>query len=124
MLYLYLKLIFFPSAVARNRMGRLLTFMARIRKDNNIKNGVITRGVGVDEHTALLLDVQTGDIQTVGVGTAYVCSTDHAAEICVDSVPLTFHGKRIYYLIIPLSTADNKLYFRYFVCSPQRIEWR
>jgi cyanophycinase-like exopeptidase len=73
-------------------MGRLLTFMARIRKDNNIKNGVVTRGVGVDEHTALLLDVKTGDVQTVGVGTAYVCSTDHAAEICADSVPLTFHG--------------------------------
>jgi hypothetical protein len=43
-------------------MGRMLAFMARIRNDNNITKGVITRGVGVDEHTALLLDVVTGNI--------------------------------------------------------------
>ncbi len=73
-------------------MGRLLTFMARIRKDYKIPSGEITRGVGVDEHTALLLDIETGDIQAVGVGTAYICSSSQLAEVCSSGYPLTFHG--------------------------------
>lgn len=45
---------------------------------------------GVDEHTALLLDVTTGDVLTVGVGTAYVCSsTPLEARICLEDTPLT-----------------------------------
>jgi hypothetical protein len=44
----------------------------------------------VDEHTALLLDVHTGDVRTVGVGTAYVCSSDHDPEVCSSKTPLTF----------------------------------
>lgn len=76
-------------------MGRLLTFMARIRKDNGIKAGEVSRGVGVDEHTALLLDVGTGDVRAVGVGTGYVCSVDHNAELCIADTPLTFHCKNI-----------------------------
>jgi cyanophycinase-like exopeptidase len=74
-------------------MGRLLTFMARIRADYKIAAGVVSRGVGVDEHTALLLDIKTGDVQAVGVGTAYVCSVTKNAEICKSGVPLTYHGK-------------------------------
>jgi len=76
-------------------MGRLLTFIARIRKDYKIAEGVITRGVGVDEHTALLLDVNSGDVTTVGVGKAYICSSDHSALICEANKPLTFHGMLI-----------------------------
>jgi cyanophycinase len=42
----------------RDRMGRMLTFVARILEDDN--NSTVARGVGVDEHTALLLDTLTG----------------------------------------------------------------
>jgi cyanophycinase-like exopeptidase len=50
----------------------------------------VVRGVGVDEHTALLLDVTSGNVQAVGVGTAYVCSAQKDAEVCSSNTPLTF----------------------------------
>jgi cyanophycinase-like exopeptidase len=56
----------FPYLVTRDRMGRMNTFMARILKDIDAKPPKISRGVGIDEHTALLLDVKTGDVQAVG----------------------------------------------------------
>ncbi len=79
------------TAVTRDRMGRMLTFVARIMADENVPAGGV-HGVGVDEHTALLLDAATGDVQAVGVNTAYVCSPQHAAEVCSDGKPLTFRG--------------------------------
>lgn len=82
--------------VTRNRMGRMLTFMARVRQQYGIASGTQSRAVGVDEHTALLLDIGTGDIQTVGVGTAYVCTSDHNAQICVSGTPLTFQCEFVY----------------------------
>ena len=74
--------------VTRNRMGRMLTFLARDLKDNT--QLTISRAVGVDEHTALLLNTTTGHVSTVGVGTAYVCAADHKPEICKSDTPLTF----------------------------------
>lgn len=44
----------------------------------------------MDEHTALLLDVNTGDVRTVGVGTAYVCSSRLDPTVCSSGTPLTF----------------------------------
>jgi cyanophycinase len=76
--------------VTRNRMGRMLTFVARDLQDD--AQMTLSRGVGVDEHTALLLDVTTGDVTTVGQGTAYVCTSDHDPEVCKDKTPLTFHN--------------------------------
>jgi cyanophycinase len=76
--------------VTRDRMGRMLTFMGRIMQD---EGETVVRGVGVDEHTALLLDVDTGDVSAVGVNTAYVCTPQHAPEVCTKDKPLTFRGK-------------------------------
>ena len=42
--------------VTRDRMGRMLTFQARLVKENR----TLVKGVGVDEATALLLDTTTG----------------------------------------------------------------
>lgn len=50
----------------------------------------LVRAVGVDEHTALLLDINTGDVSIVGVGTAYVCTANHVPEVCKANTPLTF----------------------------------
>ena len=80
-------------AVTRNRMGRLLTFVSRIMVDSN--QTVIT-GVGVDEHTALLLDSHTGVVTAVGVGTAYMCTPAHSPEVCKSKTPLTFTGRCVY----------------------------
>lgn len=79
--------------VTRDRMGRMETFVARIFKDNATPSAVqLARGVGVDEHTALLLDVTTGEVNAVGVGTAYVCTSDHQPAVCVEKTPLTFEN--------------------------------
>lgn len=74
-------------------MGRSITFLARIMKDIDTVPPTLARSVGIDEHTALLLDVNTGAVQAVGVGTAYVCMVDHAAETCEDRTTLTYHSK-------------------------------
>lgn len=76
-------------------MGRMLTFSARILKDIDTKPPSISRSVGVDEHTALLLNIQTGDVQAVGQGTAYVCQSNHPAQICKKDTPLTFQGRQL-----------------------------
>lgn len=76
--------------VTRTRMGRMVTFMARILKDSSTPPVSSAKAVGIDEHTALLLDVNTGDVSAVGVGTAYICSSDHNAQVCKDKTYLTF----------------------------------
>ncbi len=74
-------------------MGRMITYLARIMKDIDAVPPSLSRGVGIDEHTALLLDVHNGNVQVVGVGTAYVCLTEHKAEVCESKTPLTFQSK-------------------------------
>lgn len=92
-------------------MGRMLTFMSRIMADEGVS---VARGVGVDEHTALLLDVATGDVTTVGVNTAYVCTPQHVAEVCKEDIPLTFRGS-INKLCSMWSKSVCYTYIRYFV---------
>ncbi len=75
-----------------DRMGRYVTFLARIIKDGLSKGKSEIRGVGVDEHTALLLDVTSGAVSAVGVGTAYICTADEAPAVCEKNTPLTFEG--------------------------------
>lgn len=71
-------------------MGRMLAFVARLRVETSDSDFPIIRGIGVDEHTALLLDTKTGSVQTVGVNTAYVCTTTHDPEVCSSNKPLSF----------------------------------
>lgn len=80
----------------------MLTFMARILTDIAAASAAhkganqLSRAVGIDEHTALLLDVATGSVAVVGVGTAYVCSADHQPTVCTNKTPLTFNGKFLF----------------------------
>ena len=69
--------------VARDRMGRLITFLARLF----IENGGSPRGIGVDERTALLVD-SNGRVAIVGDGTAYFCEI-LGDVTCEADVPLT-----------------------------------
>lgn len=51
----------------RGRMGRLLVFLARMRLESPCKQA---RGVGIDEHTAVLLE-RDGSATVVGEGSAH-----------------------------------------------------
>jgi cyanophycinase len=75
---------------ARDRMGRLLTFLAREVTDGT--GPLPIRGLGVDETTALLLDLNTGLATTVGENCAFVCNPQAAPEKCEKNVPLTYKG--------------------------------
>lgn len=77
--------------VTRNRMGRTLTFTARLLGGTNPPS--VERGIGVDEQTALLLNYTTGIVTTVGVGTAYICNTTQPATVCQPNTPLTYYSK-------------------------------
>ena len=76
----------------RDRMGRYLTFLARVMTDN----GVAVHGMACDEQTAVLLDVNTGAVEVVGVGHAYLCTPSHNPQTCIRDTPLTFTGTYTY----------------------------
>lgn len=75
-----------PHLDSRDRMGRLITFMARIVNDG--WSGM-ARGIGVDVETALLLD--NGAASRVGVGSAYFLQTVGLPQVCKPKTPLTYH---------------------------------
>ena len=70
---------------ARNRMGRLMAFMARIVNDGWSDTA---RGIGVDVQTALLVD--DGIATLVGIGSAYFLQTAGVPEVCKPDTPLTY----------------------------------
>jgi cyanophycinase len=75
----------------RDRMGRMLTFMSRVSQDNELS---VVHAAGVDETTALLLDINTGMVTTVGQGHAYVCTSSNYPAVCKAETELTFEGKK------------------------------
>lgn len=72
---------------ARDRMGRLLTFMARIVNDGWAPS---VHGVGVDVETALL--VKDGSATRVGAGAVYFLSTVGLPGVCKPKTPLTYRN--------------------------------
>jgi cyanophycinase len=76
----------------RNRMGRLLAFMARI-KTQDAGSGATPeqaiRGIGVEQGAAVLLDPD-GRATIVGVGAAYFVNAQDATGVCEAGKPLTF----------------------------------
>jgi cyanophycinase len=76
---------------ARDRMGRLLVFMARILQDDAVKR---IRAIAVDEHTAVLLEAG-GRARIVGTGSAYFLQASEKASICRPRTPLTIHGVQV-----------------------------
>lgn len=80
-------LIVDPHLGARDRMGRLITFMARIVNDG--WSGSV-HGLGVDVETALL--VEGGNATRVGAGSAYFLRTVGLPEVCKAKTPLTYRN--------------------------------
>ncbi len=72
----------------RNRLGRLVAFLARAAKDWTL-NGV--RGIGVDEKTAVAVD-ETGTAQVFGRGQAYLLETLALPTRCEAGKPLDWPG--------------------------------
>lgn len=72
---------------SRDRMGRLITFMARIVNDGWSN---MAHGIGVDVETALLVD--NGIASRAGVGSAYFLKTVGMPEVCKPKTPLTYRN--------------------------------
>jgi cyanophycinase-like exopeptidase len=80
--------------VTRDRMGRSLTFLARI-----VNNGWAAqpRAIGIDEETALLV-LPTGAATMVGTGAAYFLQAPGPAQVLADKTPLTYLNIGVYKL--------------------------
>jgi cyanophycinase len=87
----------------RDRLGRLLTFLARQIQDG-FEEQVL--GVGVNERTAVVVD-QNGLATVLGEGPAYFILADHKPEVCKPKTSLTYKDYKIW-RILEGSTFDLK----------------
>jgi cyanophycinase len=72
----------------RDRMGRLVVFMARILGDGWSKE---VRAIAVEENAAVLLEPD-GNAKIVGEGPAYFLIAKNAPQVCRRKTPLQFTG--------------------------------
>lgn len=77
---------------ARDRMGRTISFLARIVQDGWSDH---PRAIGVDEKTAVLVEAD-GRASVVGSSAAYFLSVNEAPKVCRPGKPLTFHNISVY----------------------------
>jgi cyanophycinase-like exopeptidase len=78
--------------VTRDRMGRLVTFLARIVQDGWAPTA---KGVGIDEMTALAMEPD-GSAIVLGSGAAYFLQTPGLPEVCQPKTELTYHNISVY----------------------------
>ncbi len=74
--------------VKRDRMGRLLAFMARLLQDGWTKE---IRAIAVDENAALLVEAD-GKSRVIGEGPVYFLEASKPPAVCAYVQPLTFDG--------------------------------
>jgi cyanophycinase len=78
---------------ARDRLGRLLVFMARISQDKLADD---VRGIGVDEKSVALLEPD-GSVQVVGPGSGvYFIRQTQKPDVCERGKPLKFSNLSVY----------------------------
>jgi cyanophycinase-like exopeptidase len=78
--------------VTRTRMGRLVTFLARIVKDGRAPEAF---GIATNENTAFLMEPD-GHGRVVGGSHAYFLRTPGRPEICRRETPVTFRDVSVY----------------------------
>ncbi len=78
--------------VKRDRLGRLLVFMARILQDGWAEK---VRAIAVEEDAAVLLEPD-GTANVVGKGPAYFLEASSAPSVCKRKTPLTIGGISAY----------------------------
>ncbi len=76
----------------RDRMGRLMIFLARLVRDGESK---IALGIGIDEGTSLIIN-QEGLAEVIGNGSVYFILADHIPERCEPKTPLTFKDYKVW----------------------------
>jgi cyanophycinase len=77
----------------RDRMGRSLTFLARLMSDGWSPG---PREIAIDEKSAILLE-RNGKARVVGSGKgSYFLSVRSGPEVCRDNTPLTFRDITVY----------------------------
>jgi len=76
----------------RDRMGRLLVFMARILQDGWGKQ---VRAIAVEENVAVLVEAD-GASRVVGEGAAYFLDAKRPPELCSRKQPLRFGGVSVH----------------------------
>jgi cyanophycinase len=88
---------------ARDRMGRLVTFLARLVKDDWASKAL---GVGIDEQTALTMEPD-GVASVVGTGSVYFLTTPHGdPQACVPKTDLTYQNISVYRVSGPNARFD------------------
>ena len=88
---------------ARDRMGRLITFLARITKDNWADQAL---GVGIDEETALTME-PNGLASVVGIGSVYLLTTPPGdPQVCMPKSELTYQNISVYRISGPHAKFD------------------
>lgn len=75
----------------RDRLPRLISFMARVQKDNELKS---FKGIGVDEATAALVTPE-GNARVVGQHGVHLVSSKDYPEVCEPGQPLIFTGLEV-----------------------------
>lgn len=78
--------------VARDRMGRLITFLARISEAGWTP---APYGIGIDEKTAVLMD-RDGSATVAGKGAAYFLHAPGPPQECRPNTPLTYREIAVY----------------------------
>jgi cyanophycinase len=86
----------------RDRMGRLVTFMARILTDNWANH---VRGLGLDENVAIAIETDGSAQVFSDSGHAYLLEARSKPNLCEKLVPLTFNSVTIRKL--PANTKFN-----------------
>jgi cyanophycinase len=78
--------------VTRDRLGRLVTFLARLLQDGWTSNA---RGIGIDERTAVLVD-GAGRATIAGSGAAYFLRATGKPATCEPGTPLRINDISVY----------------------------
>jgi cyanophycinase-like exopeptidase len=82
--------------VTRDRMGRMLTFLARIDTNGWSAPGNMPRGIGINEQTALEITPDGKASVVANAGSpdpyAYFLQTPGLPQVCQKNVPLTYDG--------------------------------
>jgi cyanophycinase len=78
--------------VERDRMGRLIAFLARLRNDGWVEEA---RAIAIDRETAVLIEAD-GRASLAGENAAYFLCAKNRPEVCAKNRPLTYRNISVY----------------------------
>jgi cyanophycinase len=78
--------------VERDRMGRFVAFLARLKNDDWVKEA---KGIAIDRETAVLVETD-GTVTLAGKNAAYFLRVSNKPEVCAPNRPLTYRDISVY----------------------------